>query len=464
MQILNRSGRLLAFCLVVVCLFGTAPSNSFAAMQTKGEMSVTGLKTLGLFSGTDYGDQLNRQPTRMEGTIMLIRLMGADHAAAAGSSVCPFTDVPKWAKPYAQYAVDRGLVTPESKTEFGTNQPLTEDQFLDMLLRGLGFAKKGAALKHADAVKTAARIGLIPQKEEASQSGMKSAKEPTDRSGMKSPKEPTDQSDMKSPKEPTEKPILVKPSFSRGDMVQIAWNWLGVTAKGEKETMAQKLVKMGIFSQSQYESASALIKAGPKDVKTVYLTFDDGPDRKVTPRILDTLKQYDIKATFFVVGNQVDAHPQMLQNIYAQGHRIGNHSYDHIYKKLYENPSNLLEEIHQTEGSIDKALGFEYKNDLFRFPGGSFEKSDALKTAVTQAGYQYYDWNCSGEDASIKGASTSAEILKSVMNTNLGRKKVIVLLHSAAPKSTTADALPQIIRYFMKQGYVFRTLTDPEGI
>lgn len=439
MQALNRNVRLLAFCLAAVCLMGASTFTSFAATQTKGEVAAAGLKTLGLFSGTDYGDQLNRQPTRMEGTVMLIRLMGAGHAAVAGSSECAFIDVPKWAEPYAEYASDQGLVIPVSKTEFGTDQPLTQVQFLDMLLKGLGLAAKDTAPDPAQTVKTAAHIGLISQSQAV-------------------------QSNEKSGNRQAEEPVLVKPSFSRGDMVQIAWNWLGVTTKGQTETMAQKLLEMGMFGQSQYESASALMKAGPKDVKTVYLTFDDGPDGKVTPRILETLKQYDIKATFFVVGNQADAHPQMLREIYQQGHRIGNHSYDHIYKKLYESPSNLLDEIHQTEVSINRALGFKYQNDLFRFPGGSFGKSDELKAAVTQDGYHYYDWNCSGEDASKKEGSTSAEILKSVMDTSKGKKNVNVLLHDAAPKSTTADALPHIIPYFMKQGYVFRTLNGPEGI
>lgn len=442
-QILNRKGRLLGLCLIVLCVITSASFTSFAAVQTKGELAVTGLKTLGLFSGTAYGDQLNRQPTKMEGTVMLIRLLGAEHAAVAGSSKCAFTDVPRWAEPYAEYATERGLVTSASKTKFGTNQPLTQEKFLEMLLRGLGYGSKRRTMDSQDVIDTASRIGLI-------QKPTKSAKPSKSKKSAKSAK--------------PSNPVMVKPSFSRGDMMQIAWNFLGITAKGKKRPMAQELLKMGVFGQSQYKSAEALMKAGPKDVKTVYLTFDDSPDRKVTPRILDILKQYDIKATFFVVGNQVDANPQMLRQIYQQGHRIGNHSYDHVYKKLYASSDNLLEEIHQTEVSINRALGFDYQNDIFRFPGGSFGKSDELKAAVTQAGYQYYDWNCSGEDASTKGASTSAQILKSVMDTNLGRKKVIVLLHSAAPKSTTANALPQIIQYFMKQGYVFRTLTGPEGI
>ncbi|NLY46727.1 MAG: polysaccharide deacetylase family protein, partial [Tissierella sp.] len=88
------------------------------------------------------------------------------------------------------------------------------------------------------------------------------------------------------------------------------------------------------------------------NAKFAYLTFDDGPSATVTPAILDILKEYNIKATFFVVGSMVDKYPHMLKRIWDEGHKIGNHSYSHDYKYLYRNSKNFMNDINRA----DKAL------------------------------------------------------------------------------------------------------------
>lgn len=193
--------------------------------------------------------------------------------------------------------------------------------------------------------------------------------------------------------------------------------------------------------------------------KVAYLTFDDGPSSVVTPQILDILKSYKIKATFFVLGLEAERNPELLKRIYNEGHKIANHSYSHNYKHIYSSVEALLNEINQTNAIIDEALGFYYGNTVFRFPGGSFEKADCFKQSVKEMGFKYVDWNCLGSDA-VSGTKTADEILSSTINTSINKNPVTILLHDTNAKQTTADALPAIIEYFINEGYEFKTIDN----
>lgn len=204
----------------------------------------------------------------------------------------------------------------------------------------------------------------------------------------------------------------------------------------------------------------ALSKRGEtsKDKKVVYLTFDDGPGIKVTPRILDILREEGIPGTFFVLGSEVEKNPEMLRRIYREGHRIANHSYGHEYEYLYGDPKNLTDDIRKAEQCINEALRFDYGNRAFRFPGGSSQREQRFRDAVEDMGYKYYGWNSSGEDSvSSKGASAQ-EILANVMDSAGDQREITLLLHDSDPKSTTADALPEIIKYFCEKGYEFQSI------
>lgn len=105
--------------------------------------------------------------------------------------------------------------------------------------------------------------------------------------------------------------------------------------------------------------------------KSVYLTFDDGPSKSVTPLILDLLKKENIPATFFVLGSRAELNPTILKREYEEGHYIANHGYSHIYSNIYSSKEAILEEYNKTENAIKNILGLEYNSHLFRFPGGS---------------------------------------------------------------------------------------------
>lgn len=191
--------------------------------------------------------------------------------------------------------------------------------------------------------------------------------------------------------------------------------------------------------------------------KEVYLTFDDGPS-KVTEDILDILKDEDVKATFFVIGNNVKNYPEITKRIIAEGHDIGVHTETHDYKQIYQNPESLKKDIEACMATLRGVLGEDFDTNLYRFPGGGFNRS-SYKSMVEDLGFVYYDWNTLNGDA--EGRNLSADhLLNRYLSTSRGLNRQIVLMHDAASKQTTADSLPDIINNIKKNDFKFKTLGD----
>ena len=200
------------------------------------------------------------------------------------------------------------------------------------------------------------------------------------------------------------------------------------------------------------------------DEKQVYLTFDDGPSSNITPQILDILNQYNVKSTFFVLGKNVKLHPELVKREYDEGHYIANHGYTHEYSQIYRNKDTVLEEYIQNEQEIRNALGIENFNTyLFRFPGGSsggkHEKVKSEARAMFNSyGIAYTNWNCLTGDAA--GKKTKEECINHLIETKGSQNSLVVLMHDAADKNQTVEALPDIIQYFMNEGYTFKTFYE----
>lgn len=193
----------------------------------------------------------------------------------------------------------------------------------------------------------------------------------------------------------------------------------------------------------------------PEYAGTVYLTFDDGPS-KITPSVLEVLKQAGIKATFFTLGQQVNRYPELAQQIVAEGHSIGNHSYNHRYDELYKSPQTFIDQVLNTTKAIYNATG-EF-TPLFRAPGGSYSNLDeSYMKALTNAGYIVFDWNVDSGDSTSK-TITSKEIIANVKAAKL-KDRMVVLMHDSSTHQTTLDALPEIIKYFKNANYQFAAIT-----
>lgn len=212
--------------------------------------------------------------------------------------------------------------------------------------------------------------------------------------------------------------------------------------------------------------ADLLKKVANKDgIKTAYLTFDDGPTTSVTSKVLDTLRKYNVKATFFQVGVNIEQNPDMARRVYEEGHLIGNHSYAHKYSELYSSEDSFMSDVKKTENLILNITG-ETPDEmfkLFRFPGGGYNagshgaKKQNYKKSLEQSGYVYCDWNALNKDAEGKQPKTAQELLDCVKETAKA-EDIVVLMHDAPAKKTTAEALPSIIEYLTSQGYEFRRL------
>ena len=191
--------------------------------------------------------------------------------------------------------------------------------------------------------------------------------------------------------------------------------------------------------------------------KIIYLTFDDGPG-PYTSQLLDTLAKYNVKATFFTVNTK---YTSLIAQEAAAGHSVGIHSATHDYATIYANEDAYFADLHQMESIITSQTGV--RPTLIRFPGGSSNKvsarycqgiMSALTQAVTDQGYQYFDWNVSSGDA---GGTTDTEtVFENVINGVQQHDVSVVLQHDI--KSFSVDAVEKIIIWGLANGYTFLPL------
>ncbi len=193
-----------------------------------------------------------------------------------------------------------------------------------------------------------------------------------------------------------------------------------------------------------------------REKKMAYLTFDDGPDEKNTPAILDILKKEKAKATFYVLGRSAQAYPDVVRRIFEEGHAIGNHSYDHEYGKLYASTGNYLAELEQTDDVLRNLIGV--RPLITRAPGGRMGNfTAAYEQAMEQNAYVEHDWNVSSADTA-PNHPVAQDFIDNI-DAGATMQSVIILMHSSAGHEETVKALPGIIRILKERGYSFGVVT-----
>ena len=204
------------------------------------------------------------------------------------------------------------------------------------------------------------------------------------------------------------------------------------------------------FSEERFFGEDALNsqKADPNaGLKKVYLTFDDGPSI-YTKDILDVLKRYNVKATFFVTGMNSEQYDDYYQKILDDGHSLGIHTYSHVYNDVYKSLDSFVEDFNKMRNLIYEKTGEEIT--LYRFPGGSGNNvvSPTVRKEIfawlEEEGIQYYDWNVSSGDAE-KQVPSAQKIAQNCIEGVKNCNTAIVLLHDAGGKKSTIEALPLII-------------------
>lgn len=193
-------------------------------------------------------------------------------------------------------------------------------------------------------------------------------------------------------------------------------------------------------------------------VGVIYLTFDDGPT-SATASILDVLAKYDVKATFFTVGDMILRNPGLLRREYDEGHAIGCHTQTHKMPEIYKDEESFRTDVEAWEATVNGVLGHDLDHKLFRFPGGSFSKeARKFRDVVEDMGYTFWDWSVDSRDSLYKVAAPIAKLRENIWQGSGNKREVILLFHDLPSKTTTVDVLPEVIEYFQGRGFVFRTL------
>ena len=237
----------------------------------------------------------------------------------------------------------------------------------------------------------------------------------------------------------------------------------------EQSIASESAVESDVESNITPESSETSSKPFVKRDKVIYLTFDDGPHPKNTTKVLDILKKYNIKATFFVIGDWVKLYPNIVKRIDSEGHAIACHSMTHRMNVIYKSVKNFEEDLNNWEKTIKEVLGDLPESLIYRFPGGTNYSNDygigkELVKLVQDRNYSIYDWTASNGDrwpGGKKEGETTDEYLRRLMMETIKscdriKDPCVVLLHDSA--NETVDMLEWSIETLLSQGYQFDNL------
>lgn len=211
----------------------------------------------------------------------------------------------------------------------------------------------------------------------------------------------------------------------------------------------------GAYSETMVEEA---LQDGRK---VVYLTFDDGPSHN-TERILDILDEYNVKATFFTIGNEAEEFVDVYKRIIEDGHSLGMHSYSHKYSEIYKSVEAFDADFNKVSGYIESVTGAAPK--LYRFPGGSSNLVSAIPMEnfiryLNEKNVTYFDWNVSAQDA--EGKELPVETMLDNIFKDINKKDIcVVLMHDSDDLGTTVDMLPELLKRLVEMDAVILPITE----
>ncbi len=195
--------------------------------------------------------------------------------------------------------------------------------------------------------------------------------------------------------------------------------------------------------------------------KICCLTFDDGPNKVTTPKILDILKEYGIKATFFEVGTNLELNGEVAKRTYEEGHLLLNHTYSQKYSVIYTSWESFFDEVKKTDELIKSITG-EEPLKMVRMPGGSFNSGvygavkQEYKAKLKENGYYFVDWSVDNGDNSSRTPEEIVEYVKSYT----GSKPVVLLMEDSTLRKATPESLKGVLDYLKEMGYTFKRLDE----
>ena len=198
-------------------------------------------------------------------------------------------------------------------------------------------------------------------------------------------------------------------------------------------------------------SDQPVIRSGDPNSKRIALTFDDGPHPYKTDAVLDILARYGVRATFFVVGENVSYYPEPLKRAVSLGHEIGNHTYHHaLLSEVCA--QNVSEEIEMTEEIIFRTAG--YRTKLFRPPEGAYDECSL--NVVKSKDYRVILWTVDSRD----WENTSAEAMVASALKNVKGGSILLFHDYMGKRSNTLEAIEILIPKLLSQGYEFVTVSE----
>lgn len=226
--------------------------------------------------------------------------------------------------------------------------------------------------------------------------------------------------------------------------------------QGHRKTLESSISTMAEETPTQKETP-------PAQQKIMYLTFDDGPS-KHTQEVLDLLDRYQIKATFFVTGENPE-YASMIKTIHEKGHALGIHTYSHEYSQIYRSTTDYFQDVEKVSNLIKQEAGIE--SHILRFPGGSSNTvsrnycegiMSALAKEAEAKGYAYYDWNVHNGDGD---PSLSADALyQQLMKELEGKTSAMVLMHDGSGNQHTVESLDQVLKQLVQDGWTFQIIEE----
>lgn len=212
-----------------------------------------------------------------------------------------------------------------------------------------------------------------------------------------------------------------------------------------------------IFTSNNKVKADPIDLTEEENEKIIYLTFDYGPSI-LTNNILDILKEKNIKATFFLIGNQISDQKAVVKRIYKEGHSIGLHTYSHNYKRIYSSKENFINEMLKCQNEIYNIVGI--KPDVIRFPWGSHKKlNQNFLNMLHKNNFRVYDWNAFMSDG-INYKTPVNKLYMEATKTTITKHPIILLMHCDYMHKNTCKALPMVIEYYKRKGYEFKIIEE----
>jgi peptidoglycan/xylan/chitin deacetylase (PgdA/CDA1 family) len=233
--------------------------------------------------------------------------------------------------------------------------------------------------------------------------------------------------------------------FSEGPIARVKDGSAEIPDSSIAEEFREEILKQ---KREQLLSSSA-------NARVTYLTFDDGPNSH-TITILDLLKKYDMKATFFMLNNNIRAYPNTVRRMINEGHAVGLHGVTHDVNKVYKSATSVLEEMNTTNNTLYKAVG--QRSKLIRVPYGSHPHLTREQyNHLVNAGYKMWDWSIDSGDS--RAGASSTRVRNHMINSlsNVTNNSSVVVMHD---KKLTLDALEDIFIWMKLNGITSKAITE----